>query len=130
MVIVFLMIGSIAMFFVIQNRIEDHLESEAQSHANDVFVNRYYDTKRGKPYQQTLELKDHRLIHRNRGRKTTINLYQIKGIHVWFYGLNVELRTGKTVRIPLRFERLPEIYAILKYHRPDENRTAVSTRST
>ena len=130
MYIMFFVFGVIAAILITQNKLEDHLDDQAQAHANDSFPDRYFDTWFGAPFRQSLELKGNRLIHRSRNGKTTINLYQVNEVNISFFRVIVVLRNGETIKLPLGFEHLTEIYTILKYYRPDESRSALSTRHT
>lgn len=118
----------IAVFLIIQNKLEDVLDDHAYAHANDTFQDQYFDHVSGTFYRQSLQLKGHRLIHRNQGVKRTINLYQVKSVSIRFLRVSIKLNNGDTIRLPLGFAHLPDIYTILKYYRPDESRSALSTR--
>ncbi|WP_078598321.1 hypothetical protein [Evansella clarkii] len=126
-VVLFIIVTMIAALLLGHQTFKRHLERKSRTYANETFPDRYFDTKYHF-FRQTLPLKGHRVIHWHQGKKTVINLYQVDRVSVRLFRLAIHTKNQKTVHLPLRFERLVEIYAIFKYHRPDDSRTTLSTR--
>lgn len=123
-----ILIGTTVCIFYQGNRHKTkQLKRESQTYTNTYFVDRYFDHKYFK--RKLLKLKDHKLIYYSgKYNKKVINLYQVQSIHVKGFKLIIKTKTNKKIKIPLGFQHQSYIYAILKHHRPNESRTAITTR--
>ncbi|MGX1195864.1 hypothetical protein [Metabacillus sp. SLBN-84] len=126
--ILWLLIAWLIAAILAHQGLKRHLEAKSRMYANDAFLDQYFEKKSMIPSGEVLQLKGHRLIHRRPNEKRTINLYQVERVSVRYFRLAVGLKNGDTLWLPLWFDSLPYIYAILKYHRPDESRSALTTR--
>lgn len=130
MAVAVLVAGSFAIVLMLHHRLEDALEARSKTFANNAFPDRYFEMKVGPRFRHTLELKGHRLIHRHLGKKTAINLYQVDAVGIRNFRIKIKLINGEAITLPIGFCHQSQIYAILKHHRPDESRSALSTRKT